>query len=182
MSGYSFAFPKLSDEITFENFCCDLLKIVYSDNSFQLYGKKGSAQSGLDGLNFNSKNSIYFQCKHKSNTNTRNEVLIKELEEEFQKAYERIKQSSFQNKDWTFILLSTHPRATTIQDKAEEITKKYQNKNINVQYWGWEDIEKHLSSIYNNDNVDFFEKYYSELSKNLTSFQIIKPITEQNFT
>ena len=86
MSGYSFAFPKLSDEITFENFCCDLLKIVYSDNSFQLYGKKGSAQSGLDGLNFNSKNSIYFQCKHKSNTNTRNEVLIKELEEEFQKA------------------------------------------------------------------------------------------------
>lgn len=179
MSGY--AFPKISDEITFEDFCCDLLKIVYNDNSFQLYGKKGSIQSGLDGLNFNSKNNIYFQCKHKANPNTKHDVLIEELEEEFKKAYERIENSTFANKNWTFILLSTHSRATLIQDKAEEITRNYQNENINVQYWGWEDIEKYLSSIYNNDNVDFFEKYFIELSKNLASFQIIKSITEQNF-
>ena len=181
MSSYIFPFPKLSNEITFEDFCCDLFKIVYNDNSFQLYGKNGSTQLGLDGLNFNSKNSIYFQCKHKTNPNIKNEVLIGELESEFKKAYERIEQSNFPNENWAFILLSTHSRATSIQDKAEEITNKYQNKNINVQYWGWEDIEKYLSTIYNNDNVNFFEKYYSELSKNLTSFQIIKPITKQNF-
>ena len=54
MSSYIFSFPKLSNDITFEDFCCDLLKIVYNDNSFQLYGKKGSMQSELDVLNFNS--------------------------------------------------------------------------------------------------------------------------------
>ena len=134
MSGY--AFPKVLDEITFEDFCCDLLKIVYNDNSFQLYGKKGSTQFGLDGLNFNSENSIYFQCKHKANPNTKHDVLIEELEEEFKKVHKRIENSTFVNKNWTFILLSTHSRATLIQDKAEEITRNYQKENINVQYWG----------------------------------------------
>lgn len=89
MQNHRFQFPKISDEITFESFCCDLLRIIFDDNSFQLYGKKGSAQQGLDGLNFNSKNSIYFQSKHKSN-NINNDILVQELADEFTKAQQRI--------------------------------------------------------------------------------------------
>uniref|UniRef100_UPI003A92001A P-loop NTPase n=1 Tax=Halarcobacter sp. TaxID=2321133 RepID=UPI003A92001A len=185
MSGY--LFPKISDEITFENFCCDLLKIIFKDNSFQLYGKKGSTQQGLDGLNFNSNNTIYFQSKHKSGQGTeykqkkyQSELLV-EIEEEFNQAYKRIEESKFENKNWKFILLSTYSKTTSLQSKAEELTKSNQNKNIQVEYWGWEDISEKLSDIYLGENIEFFEKYYANLSEYLSANKYVKFIKEETY-
>jgi len=59
-----YKFNIIKDEIQFENFSRDLIDLIYIDKTFQLYGRKGQTQSGIDGYSTNG--NIYFQSKHKS--------------------------------------------------------------------------------------------------------------------
>jgi len=160
MERYTFNFIK--DEIQFENFTRDFVKLLYQNLSFQLYGKRGQAQYGIDGSS--TEGNIYFQSKHKSKSDLKDKVLLDELNNEFKKAKSKIKKLS-KNKKSKYLFYTTHRRSTVIQDEA----KKISTEEITVEYWGWETIDSYLNDLYKKENHDFFSKYYPELAKNLNN-------------
>lgn len=155
-----YKFNIIKDEIQFENFSRDFVKLLYADLEFQRYGTKGQAQYGIDG--YSTKADIYFQSKHKSKDTIKDQVIIDELIDEFSKAKPKIEELSL-NKESKYLFFTTHKQSTLIQDEA----KKLSSKEITVEYWGWETIESSLNDLYKKKNVDFFSKYYPELTKNL---------------
>ncbi|MEZ9492162.1 hypothetical protein BCT62_07620 [Vibrio splendidus] len=157
-----YIFPIIKDEIQFENFTRDFLELIYIGFKFQLYGKKGQSQSGLDGCSI--EGNIYFQSKHKSKSDLKDKILLDELNFELNKAKPKIKELS-QNKKSRYIFFTTHRRSTLIQDEA----KKISTEDISVEYWGWQTIESHLNNVYKIENFEFFLKYYPELASNLNS-------------
>ncbi|PKH98588.1 hypothetical protein CXF78_17990, partial [Shewanella sp. 11B5] len=84
-----YTFPMIKDEIQFENFTRDFVKLLYKNLNFQLYGKRGQAQYGIDG--FSTEGNIYFQSKHKSKSDFKDKVLLDELNDELKKAKSKIK-------------------------------------------------------------------------------------------
>ncbi|MFT4804469.1 MAG: tetratricopeptide (TPR) repeat protein [Psychroserpens sp.] len=160
MERYTFNFIK--DEIQFENFTRDFVKLLYKKLNFQLYGKKGQAQYGVDG--YSTEGNIYFQSKHKSKSDLKDKVLLSELNDEFKKAKSKIIESS-KNQKSKYLLFTTHRHSTVIQDEA----KKISSEEITVEYWGWETIDSYLNDFYKQENHDFFSKYYPELAKNLNN-------------
>lgn len=160
MERYTFNFIK--DEIQFENFTRDFVKLLYKKLNFQLYGKKGQAQNGIDG--YSTEGNIYFQSKHKSKSDLKDKVLLSELNDEFNKAKSKIIESS-KNQKSKYLFYTTHRHSTVIQDEA----KKISSEEITVEYWGWETIDSYLNDLYKKENYDFFSKYYPELAKNLNN-------------
>ena len=75
-----YLFPRVKNEIQIEDFTRDLLNLIYQDNSFQLYGRKGQAQYGLDG--YSTIHPIFFQCKHKSSPHVKDSKFEEELDAE----------------------------------------------------------------------------------------------------
>ena len=64
MQKYPLQLPPLSDENDFEKLINKLCQKEYNLNSFQLYGRKGSKQFGIDGITLNDdKELIIFQAK-----------------------------------------------------------------------------------------------------------------------
>jgi len=165
-----YQFPKIKDEIQFENFTRDLLNLIYQDNSFQLYGRKGQAQYGLDG--YSTIHPIFFQCKHKNFPHVKDKKLEEELESEFNKAKPKIEEVSTPTES-KFLFFTTHPNTTKLQDKARVLS----TDSIIVEYWGWETIESHLNNLYISKHRDFFSKYYPELAKILTTSKISPQLT-----
>lgn len=102
-----YTFPIIKDEIQFENFTRDFVKFLYANLNFQLYGKRGQAQYGIDG--YSTEGNIYFQSKHKSKSNLKDKVLIDELNDELKKAKPKIKELS-QNKKSKYLFYTTHRR------------------------------------------------------------------------
>lgn len=132
MSKYQFP---LKDEKEFELLVNDLCESKYGIK-FQVYGRKGQKQSGIDGLSF-SKNEkqIVYQCKNKliarDDTKIQTE-LLKDIENEVQSA-----STKFTNID-TFIFANSFKQDTILQDRAIELTSQY---DFTVVVWSWEEIE-----------------------------------------
>ncbi|AOO63862.1 tetratricopeptide repeat protein [Sulfurospirillum halorespirans] len=158
-----YRFNIIKDEIQFENFSRDFVKLLYPAFTFQLYGKKGQSQFGIDG--HSTSGDIYFQSKHKSKETIKDQIIIEEINNELNKAKTKM-QESCQNRECKYLFFSTHKQSAVIQDEA----KKLSSEKIIVEYWGWETIESYLNDFYNKDNRDFFSKYYPEIAKNLDSF------------
>lgn len=165
-----YKFNIIKDEIQFEIFSRDLMKLLYPTFGFQLYGRKGQAQYGIDG--YSTKADIYFQSKHKSKDTIKDQVIIGELINEFNKAKPKIEELSL-NKESKYLFFTTHTQSTIIQDEA----KKLSSKEITVEYWGWETIESSLNNLYKKENVDFFSKYYPDFVKNLDNNVIPKQLS-----
>ncbi len=131
----SYQFPPLKDEKEFESLVNDLCEEKYGFE-FQVYGRKGQNQSGIDGLSF-SKNEkqIVYQCKNK--LIARNDIkiqaeLLKDIEDEVKSA-----SAKFTNID-TFIFANSFKQDTVLQDRATELTSQY---GFTVIVWSWEEIE-----------------------------------------
>ncbi len=165
-----YTFNIIKDEIQFENFTRDFVKLLYKNLNFQLYGKRGQAQYGIDG--FSTEGNIYFQSKHKSKSDLKDKVLLDELNDEFKKAKSKIKELS-KNKKSKYLFYTTHRQSTVIQDEA----KKISTEEIVAEYWGWETIESHLNDFYKKENFDFFSKYYPELAENLNNNIVPKQLS-----
>lgn len=157
-----YQFPKIKNEIQFEDFTKDLLNLIHSDTSFQLYGRKGQSQNGLDG--YSTFHNIFFQCKHKSSQYVKDTKLEEELVAELDKAKNTILKLS-NNTISKFLFFTTHPNTTKLQDKARLLS----NDEIIVEYWGWESIESYLNDFYLFEHKDFYKKYYPELATGLNS-------------
>lgn len=168
MERYKFSIIK--DEIQFENFTRDFIKLIFPGKNFQLYGKKGQAQSGIDG--YSTSDDVYFQSKHKSKDSLKDSFVIKELNQEFNQAKIKIQELSPAKKS-KYLFFSTHAQSAAIQDEA----KKISTDMITVEYWGWEAIESILNDLYKHENIGFFSKYYPEITKSLNMNVIPKQLS-----
>lgn len=168
MSKYQF--PALKHEKEFESLVNDLCAEKYGIE-FQVYGRKGQKQSGIDGLCF-SKNGkqIVYQCKNKliarDDTKIQTELLT-DMEDEVKTA-----STKFTNID-TFIFANSHKQDTTLQDRATELTSQY---GFAVIVWSWEEIEGLLEKYPN-----IAKQYYPHLfDKSILSEYDIKQKFHEN--
>jgi len=74
--------PPLNDENQFEKLIRDSCRKIYNDNSFELYGRRGERQHGVDGYSLTKNEIIAFQCKKKDVQNTKEDKLLATLKTE----------------------------------------------------------------------------------------------------
>lgn len=150
MSKYQF--PTLKDEKEFESLVNDLCKKHYGIE-FQVYGRKGQKQYGIDGLSLSKdEKEIVFQCKNKfinRDDKKIQEELLKDIENEVKSTSEK-----FTNVD-TFIFANSFKQDTILQDKARDLSNQY---SFTIIVWSWEEIEGLLEKY-----PDVAKQYYPEL-------------------
>ncbi len=168
MSKYQF--PPLKDEKEFESLVNDLC-IEKFGIEFQVYGRKGQNQNGIDGISFSSnKKQIVYQCKNKFIIRDEQKIkkeLLEDIENEVISASKK-----FTNID-TFIFANSYKQDTVIQDKAVDLSTKY---GFSVISWSWEEIEGLLEI-----HLNVAKKYYPEIfDKNILSENDIKERFQEN--
>ncbi|MGE0051119.1 MAG: NACHT domain-containing NTPase, partial [Arcobacter sp.] len=168
MSRYQF--PPLEDEKEFEDLINDLCMAKY-EISFQVYGRKGQGQDGIDGLSFSrDKKQIVFQCKNKlihRNDKKIQTELLKDIEDE-------VKTASTEFTDInTFIFANSFKQDTALQNKAIELTKQY---GFTVIVWSWEEIEK-LLEAHKNIAKHYYPYFFD---KSILTEQDIKQKLKEN--
>ena len=150
MSKYQF--PTLKDEKEFESLVNDLCKKHYGIE-FQVYGRKGQKQYGIDGLSLSKdEKEIVFQCKNKfinRDDKKIQEELLKDIENEVKSTSEK-----FTNVD-TFIFANSFKQDTILQDKARDLSNQY---SLTIIVWSWEEIEGLLEKY-----PDVAKQYYPKL-------------------
>lgn len=168
MSRYQF--PPLKDEKEFESLVNDLCTEKYGIE-FQVYGRKGQKQNGIDGLSFsNNKKEIFFQCKNKDITRNDNKILTELLEDIAVEV--KTASSKFPNID-TFIFANSFKHDTVLQEKAISLTLSY---GFVVLVWSWEEIQGLLEKYLN-----VAKHYYPEIfDKNILSVDNIKQKFQEN--
>ena len=55
--------PRISNEVSFEEFCKDLWKDILKDNVVERYGTRGQSQDGVDVACISKDEIIGIQCK-----------------------------------------------------------------------------------------------------------------------
>ncbi|TDE14776.1 tetratricopeptide repeat protein [Dyadobacter psychrotolerans] len=145
-----FQFEPLDDEYGFQEFINDLFNAKFATNSFEEYRSKGLAQFGIDV--YSPELRIAVQAKKKKLSRNKL-VLTKELVADFDQSIELLK--SFPYPVDTFIVASTTPKYSEVQDKAISLSLREQKK---IQFLAWEDIEKDLTAY-----PKLRSKYYPHL-------------------
>jgi len=156
MPKYLLQLPSLLDENDFEKLINKLCQKKYNLDSFQLYGRKGSKQYGIDGGTLtDNKKLIVFQAKKKETIYKTEETIRKKLLEEFESELNQFNKEFVEFKKYEveeFIFASTFKRDTQLQNKALELSKKY---NFRATYWGWDDISDWIQ-----EHEDIFNEFY----------------------
>ena len=159
MSKYQY--PTLTNEKEFELLINDLCKKEFDLYHFQLYGRKGQKQNGIDGIALDSENNlIVYQCKNKL-LNREDKKIQEELINDLINEVKLTKEDFIDNRGYTlkyFIFANSFKQDTRIQNKANELTSQY---GFNVIVWSWDEIENLL-----NKYMDISLKYYP-FQKNL---------------
>lgn len=168
MSKYQFL--PLKDEKEFESLVNDLCVEKYGIE-FQVYGRKGQKQSGIDGLSFSKdEKQIVYQCKNKDITRADAKIkteLLGDIETEI-----KLASAEFPSIN-TFIFAHSYKQDTVLQDKATYLTKQY---GFTVIVWGWEEIEGLLAK-----HLNIAKQYYPEIfDKNILSESDIKHKFQEN--
>lgn len=168
MSKYQFL--PLKDEKEFESLVNDLCVEKYGIE-FQVYGRKGQKQSGIDGLSFSKdEKQIVYQCKNKFVNRDDKKIqaeLLEDIEHEVKSA-----NAEFQGID-KFIFANSFKQDTVLQDKAIDLTTQYK---FTVIVWSWEEIEGLLEK-----HLNIAKQYYPEIfDKNILSESDIKHRFQEN--
>ncbi|WP_321315044.1 ATP-binding protein [Halarcobacter sp.] len=168
MSKYQFL--PLKDEKEFESLVNDLCVEKYGIE-FQVYGRKGQKQNGIDGLSFSKdEKQIVYQCKNKIIARDDKKIqaeLLDDIDTEVKSA-----SAEFSNID-TFIFANSFKQDTVLQDKATDLTIQY---GFTVIVWSWEEIEGLLEKHW-----DIAKQHYPEIfDKNILSESDIKHKFQEN--
>ena len=134
--------PPLDDEKKFEKLIRDICRIIYNDPSFELYGKSGEEQYGIDGFRLLDKQMIAFQCKKKDVINIKDTKLVTELKNEMkdetQKAILAFGKMYSIDK---YIFATTFKNTKQLQDFAGSLSTEF---GFPVEYWGWDTISDYI--------------------------------------
>src|SRR5258706_3246059 len=137
VSHMPYQLPPLLDDDEFERLVRDILRQIYDDPGIERFGRRGQAQSGIDGLSpVNS--TITFQCKLKDTRydtdNRMRSGLLKEMEDELAKT------AGLSQPLTRFIFASTFKNDTHLQEKACSLS----SDALTVEYWGWDTITERI--------------------------------------
>lgn len=163
MSKYQY--PALTDEKEFELLINDLCKKEFNLNTFQLFGRKGQKQDGIDGITLNSqKNLIVHQCKNKLLNREDKKIqveLITDLENEVISARTKFIDTEGYDIEY-FIFANSFKQDTKVQEKAIELSKSY---GFNIIVWSWDEIQDMLDRY-----LEISKQYYPHFfDKNILS-------------
>ena len=85
--------PPIDDDKQFEKLIRDICRHVFNMPSFELYGKRGEGQAGIDGWHIIDAEIIAFQCKKKEIKPVFNDTLPDKIKSE-------MRQEAFKAKDF----------------------------------------------------------------------------------
>ena len=146
----------LTDEKKFEDLVNDLCSEKYG-LEFQIYGRKGQKQHGIDGSALTSdKKHILHQCKNKMISRTDSAIqseLLKDLDTETEAMLKEFVVNKKYRVD-KFIFANSFKRDTKIQNRATELSSTH---SIMVIVWSWDEISDMLEEY---DSVA--KKYYAK--------------------
>ena len=145
---YELPIPK-SPEI-FENLICDLANSLYNSTSFNLYGRKGQSQKGIDIVS--NELNIFIQCKLRTLNLNKRETKINFLNEIINDI-NNILSNGF--KPSKIIIATTIENDTLIQDYLNT-SLLFNNIGCIVEMWSWTKISSEIF-LFNN----IVNKYYS---------------------
>ena len=128
----------------FQIFIKDLLNEKY-DEGFDVYGRNGQSQDGIDILGSHHTNVIGVQCKRLDS-----ELTMKLVKEEIEKT------DKSNLKLTKYIFAATTPRDKNIQKEIVLLNLERKNNSLfEIELWFWETIEDEI-----NGNVNIQAKYY----------------------
>lgn len=154
LSNFQF-FPIVNDRI-FEEFVCDIFNDMEKTNTYDLFGRKGQNQYGID--IYSSLKATVIQCKHKIITRA-DQKIREELLTDFKNELDRFKSfnEAMGGHFKKFIVASTYKNDTHL---AAECIKLSIEHNIAVEYWSWDRLTRYIKG-------DIFDNYYEFLRNSL---------------
>jgi len=144
----------LTDEKKFEDLVNDLCSEKYG-LEFQIYGRKGQKQHGIDGSALTKENKyILHQCKNKD-TSRSSKLIKKELLKDLETETNAMIKEFIEGKGYTldrFIFANSFKRDTDIQNRATELSSTH---SIVIIVWSWDEISDMLEEY-----ISVGRKYY----------------------
>lgn len=173
LSNFQF-FPIINDQV-FEDFVCDIFNNVDKTNSYELFGRKGQKQHGMDIYSFEKATVV--QCKHKLITRLDQKVR-EELLSDFSNELDRFKSynETMGGHFKKFIIASTYKNDAHL---ATECMKLSIQHNISLEYWSWERLIKYIQGDIFDKYYDFFRNSIEVYYRNTTSSNPLIPINKQ---
>lgn len=150
----SLQIPPPSNWQDFEDLCCDLWRMIWEDPNAQKNGRMGQPQHGVDIYGRPNQEARWagVQCKGKDNLSNKS-LTEQEVRSEVEKAM------TFEPKLSEFIIATTAPKDTGIEELARKITEaNLLNGSFSVHIWGWRDVVNRLA-----DFPQIIRKHYSWL-------------------
>ncbi len=153
----------------FEKFVKGVVEVIWKERGWQIYGRHGQAQDGIDIFGYDNNNKfVGIQCKKISQTNSEGEILTASLLKEHLikkdiEAAKRIKSPALDRLIFT---------TTSLRDKKiQDIIRKEDNNNTHlaIEIWFWEDfqvlIERNIELMYwyYKDYLEKIQKYNPDI-------------------
>ncbi|OXB21472.1 hypothetical protein B0A80_16890 [Flavobacterium tructae] len=151
-------FPIVNDQ-EFEAFVCDIFNGLDKTTSYELFGRKGQKQHGID--IFSTDKQTVIQCKHKL-IDRPDQKIREELIEDFNIEINNFKSfnESHDNHFKTFIVASTFKNDTHLSGESIRLSKLH---NIRFEYWSW-------NKLISNVGEEIIQKYYDYFRKSLALY------------
>jgi len=118
----------------FEFLLMDIFNSIHDTGTYQIYGRNGQGQSGVDVFSKEKKTAI--QCKYKKDTKLTDKVrdsIKKEIRNE------AIKAKDFKIEITTYYYATTYPHDTVLQDYVAQISDEFP---FSIIYMGWDEIRR----------------------------------------
>lgn len=129
-----------SDPDQFQDIVLDLFNALYGRLDFELWGRKGQKQDGIDVVNWKLETIV--QCGLKD-INRNNVIVVKELKLKLeQDLASSIGKHS--GKFQSFYLASTFSDDVQLQTLAQQLSTTH---SLDIQYWGWNRISKEIEKF-----------------------------------
>lgn len=145
----------------FEKFLKGLVDVIWKQEGWQIYGRPGQTQLGIDLYGYDEQRRFTgIQCKKKNQTDAEGKLLTKSLLTKTIIEEEILSAGSIDNpKLERLIFATTSPRDTNVQDIIRGISheRKKAGKFI-VDIWFWDDFQ-----VYIERHIELMYWYYSEM-------------------
>lgn len=158
--------PRISNEVSFEEFCKDLWKDILKDYIVERYGTRGQSQDGVDVACISKDEIIGIQCK-RVETLTKSKIDTEiNLAKNFEPKLDKYIIATTLKKDKN---LQTHVYNRSIENEHNGLFK------IEIIFW-----DGLIDKIFNESSIDLFKKYFPEQSLDVSEIsQMLNYISTQ---
>lgn len=158
--------PRISNEVSFEEFCKDLWKDILKDYTVERYGTNGQSQDGVDVACISKDEVIGIQCKR------REKLTENDIDKEINLA------KNFKPKLDKYIIATTLKKDKKLQTHVfKRSIENEHNGLFKIEIIFWDGL---TDKIFNESSIDLFKKYFPEQSLDVTEIsQMLDYITTQ---